>query len=108
MIEFARQYHRVSIVDPSATIHRKASVRNSVIGSNVEIFGHVSDSVIFSGGLEKIENRPTIRRNVVGPGIKVMNSILVSGELRKGQCPTEINGRIIYETVHGGLAFDPI
>ncbi|MBN2057246.1 MAG: NDP-sugar synthase [Candidatus Saganbacteria bacterium] len=108
LLDWIRQQQGVSLIDPSALVRGHASVKRSVIGANTEISGDVISSVVFSGGHETVENRPSLRRNLIGRGVKLINSIFVGGQLRQEDAPRVIKDRIVYETVHGGLAFDPL
>ncbi len=67
--------------DTSASITSEGHVRNSIMGAGCRIEGYVEDSVIFPGVVvrEQAEIRHSVimSRNVIGPGAKVRNAVLM-------------------------------
>ncbi|MBU0672106.1 MAG: NDP-sugar synthase [Candidatus Margulisbacteria bacterium] len=106
--ELARKFRNPSFIDESAVIRSTARIRNSVILGNTDIAGHIKNSIVFPGSHQSLAGKSMMRRNVISRGVRLVNCIFVGGTLGPEFAPKTISDRIIYETIHGGLAFDPI
>jgi NDP-sugar pyrophosphorylase family protein len=98
-----------SIISGHVTVGAGAMIERSVVLNYSEVHGRVINSLCFPGTTHQVlESTAHIRRNIIGNGIELANSIFVGGDLRLGQLPAGIRDRIIYENVTGGISFDPL
>ena len=89
-----------SLVGSHVVVDKGAKVEHSVIMDHNFIAGEVISSVILAGTLE--------RGGHIGKGVKLVNSIYAGGKINYSDAPRTIKDSIVYETVYGGLAFDPL
>jgi ADP-glucose pyrophosphorylase len=98
-----------SIIGSHVTVGANSWIERSVISRYSEIYGKVINSLCFPGTTHQVlEGTTRVKRNIVGSGIEITNSIFIGGELQLGQLPAGIRDRIIYENMTGGISFDPL